>query len=286
MSINTRGNKTLRSAGDFELQLDRQLGFLRRSCAAFDGGAFDEAVRIALTIRVLVHDTKQSTSLLTHLGIRNTLSYIDTGVYRFLLDPALQAWVNQVNPGYILAGPSPTDVGLVELGDGGRGRVGWYAPLRLRRFAAGTPPDKATRKVATFDSWWNDPLVESSSQKSFSRSNLILIMANQDGGGHVDAEIDADYQDLIVDPLMWAEHGSLIEDKTLGGDIPEALHNVAFASVRQMAFELIWTIDRYKYVKANPGVFALANPFGGLSMPAPPHRPINFPSPVIMGKPA
>jgi len=57
MSINTRGNKTPRPAGDFELQLDRQLNFLRRSCAAFDGGAFDEAVRIALTIRVLVHNT-------------------------------------------------------------------------------------------------------------------------------------------------------------------------------------------------------------------------------------
>jgi hypothetical protein len=109
-------------------------------------------------------------------------------------------------------------------------------------------------------------------------------MVNQDGGAHVDAEIDADYSDLMLDPLISGEHGPLIEDKTLGGDVPEALHNVAFASVRQIAFELISTIDRYRYVKANPGIFVLANPFSGIPIPRPPHQPLNISTPIIIGK--
>jgi len=46
---------------------------MSRSCSSYDEGYEDEAVRIATTIRVLIHDTQQSTSMLTHLdakGIR------------------------------------------------------------------------------------------------------------------------------------------------------------------------------------------------------------------------
>lgn len=262
------------------------MGFLRRSCAAFDEGDYDEAIRIALTIRVLVHNTAQSTSLLTHLGIQGTLSYVDTGVYRSLFNTALQELVDQVSPGSIVAGSNPADVGLVELGDAGGGRVGWFAPLRLHRFANGTPPAKATKAVSTFNSWWTDPLVESSSKKSFSRSDLVLIMANQDGGGHVDAAIDKDYKDLIVDPLIQARYGSTVEDRDMGGEIPDALHNFAFASVRQIAFELSISLERYKYVQSNPGALLMADPFGGIIIPEPPHRPMNLISPVITGTPA
>jgi hypothetical protein len=48
--------------------LERQLGFLRRSCESYDAGYTDESVRIATTTRVLVHDTKRCISLLKHLG--------------------------------------------------------------------------------------------------------------------------------------------------------------------------------------------------------------------------
>jgi hypothetical protein len=53
---------------DFSKQLVRQLGFLQRSCADYDEGHTDESVRIATIIRVLIHDTRNSTSLLKHLS--------------------------------------------------------------------------------------------------------------------------------------------------------------------------------------------------------------------------
>ncbi|WP_267426300.1 hypothetical protein [Methylobacterium sp. GC_Met_2] len=281
MAIGTRANKSPRPASDFEAQLDRQINFLRRSCADFDKGESDEAIRISLAIRVLVHDTHQSTSLLKHLGIKDKLSYVDTGVYRDVLDPATQAWLDQEGKGAKLVASNPADVGLVEIGDAGNGRIGWFAPLRLGRFLPGTPPDKAIRKFAKFSSWWNDPLVESSSRKCFSRSHLVLIMANQDGGGHVDAELDADYKDLIIDPLMQGAHGSSLEGKTLDDVPPDALNNIAFASVRQIAFELMCTIDRYRHVEANPGILLMPDPYKDLPMPKLPHQPMNWPSPVI-----
>ena len=49
-------------------QLRRQLTFLRNSAASYDGGYPEEALRIGVVIRVLLHDTKYSTSLLKQLG--------------------------------------------------------------------------------------------------------------------------------------------------------------------------------------------------------------------------
>lgn len=68
---------------DFKAHLSRQLTFLWRSCEAYDEGHTDEAVRIASVIRVLIHDTPKSTSLLNHLGalgisLSSTVSSLDT----------------------------------------------------------------------------------------------------------------------------------------------------------------------------------------------------------------
>jgi len=45
-------------------QLRRQLTFLRNSAASYDAGYSEEALRIGVVIRVLLHDTQYSTSLL------------------------------------------------------------------------------------------------------------------------------------------------------------------------------------------------------------------------------
>ena len=55
----------------FVEKLTEQLRFIQRSCAAFDNGAEDEALRIATALRVIFHNTQKSTSLVTHLGFRD-----------------------------------------------------------------------------------------------------------------------------------------------------------------------------------------------------------------------
>src|SRR3954465_14733121 len=56
---------------ELQVHIARQLGYLRRSARLFDEGDRDEAIRIAVTIRVLLHDTGVSTSLLSLAGSKS-----------------------------------------------------------------------------------------------------------------------------------------------------------------------------------------------------------------------
>lgn len=48
--------------------------FLRRSCGSYDDGFEGEACRLAVTLRVLLHNTRQSTALLTQAGMLTEMS--------------------------------------------------------------------------------------------------------------------------------------------------------------------------------------------------------------------
>lgn len=64
---------------DLQRHLNEQLGFLERSTASFDQGYEDEAKRLAVTLRVLLHETAQSHSLLGQLGRRQG-AFVDTAL--------------------------------------------------------------------------------------------------------------------------------------------------------------------------------------------------------------
>ena len=55
---------------DLEDHLREQISFLRASADSYDSGFKGEAKRLAVIIRVLLHDTHKSTSLMTLLGIK------------------------------------------------------------------------------------------------------------------------------------------------------------------------------------------------------------------------
>ena len=61
-------NVTTRSS--FKLQLSRQVQWLSKSSAEYDRGDVDEAIRLSVPLRVLFHDTRGSTSLMTHLQVK------------------------------------------------------------------------------------------------------------------------------------------------------------------------------------------------------------------------
>ncbi|MFC1908223.1 hypothetical protein ACFLWT_02340, partial [Chloroflexota bacterium] len=53
--------------------LKDQIAFMKISANSYDNGFEDEAKRLAVAIRILVHDTPQSTSLLTQLDKKGIL---------------------------------------------------------------------------------------------------------------------------------------------------------------------------------------------------------------------
>ena len=83
--VSSDAGATLCLVQNFRAQYERHLDLLCSHCEAYDEGREHFAYEIATKIRVFVHDTRdrrgrpQSTALLTHLGVKQHLGYIDWG---------------------------------------------------------------------------------------------------------------------------------------------------------------------------------------------------------------
>jgi hypothetical protein len=156
---------------NFTEQFERHLNFLHRSCDAFDSGYTDEGIRIAVSLRVLFHDTSKSTSLITHLGA-HPLKLLST-VRRQSLDPGVVVY------------------------DG------------LTRLTAAGPIAKLGIGVQTeelpFDEWWKQVVYVAGEGGIITRRSLVLTAANKDGGAHVDASLTPEYEAVMK---MWILQGS------------------------------------------------------------------------------
>lgn len=151
---------------DFLAQLRRQIGFLERSCAAYDSGHREEALCIAVSLRILFHDTKQSVSLLTHLGVKESVRVLST----FELD---------------LKGDNKT--GLISAG----------MPVWLDSTGERTAPlnDVMRRDLIPAAEWWTEVVI--SMKHKLGRKDVVLAAADQDGGAHVDAVPDPETVEMI-----------------------------------------------------------------------------------------
>lgn len=245
--IYSKANKEERDADSLIKQLIRQLNFLKKSALAYDQGDHEEAVRMAVSLRVLLHDTPKSHSLLSQIGLKDELDFVDTGLYRPRLDATRKEVLRAFDPRLTVVAIQPGEAGLVEMRANPDGRTaGYYAPLRDRLFHPSDPMAKAQILRQKFHEWWTTPLAETSTLKYFSRENLVLIMANQDGGAHVDAGIDIDYSAFLDDFLgshmeFGVEHPGPTPDLKLLP--PKVTNSVPFASVRQITYELQRTLQ-------------------------------------------
>jgi hypothetical protein len=220
--------------------LGEQTQFLKASCDAFDQGADAEAKRIATVIRVLVHDTGSSHSLLGQLGMKDG----------YFFDSAPP--VDDSN----LASESP----LLMFG---MGKDKYLAPLD-------SGPSWAHRG-RPFDGWWNDPIFKDDKGRQLSRRELILTAANQDGGAHIDPSLDEAYADLAKNNSL----GWTFEDGKGGRPMSGATK----AAIRQIGHEMLRTLNK-EYRKELPSDADVGAYFYGVSInagdkPQPIFRPPN-----------
>jgi hypothetical protein len=203
---------TRQNRQELENHLKNQLRFIQTSAEAFDRGDIAEAARLATTIRVLVHDTNTSHSLLGQLGLKDQLRFVDTAI-----EPR--------------AGNVASTNGLGIMWLTASGQAGFRAPLN------DLPPSRNQNRTSPFDEWWNVPVIIDSTRTAFSRKDLVLAMAHKEGGAHVDAEINAAYEALSRSGSL----GWIITDAT--GD-RRLLESPVPASVRQVAYEISETLAR------------------------------------------
>jgi hypothetical protein len=195
-------------------RLREQVKFLDLSSASYDGGFEGEAIRLATTIRVLVHDTAKSHSLLGQLGLKDFLRFWDSRR-------------SEHPPGTIQITPN---LGLIAVRVSSGPDGGSYIPCLDKFEGAGV------RGYVPFADWWEPTVMVDSLGGEFSRKSYVLTVANKEGGAHVDSQLDQAYANLTRENSIGWESGPE------GGPLRKFETNPAFASVRQITFELSRTL--------------------------------------------
>lgn len=190
---------------DFLSQIRRHIGFLERSCASYDEGHFEEALRIATSLRVLFHDTRSSTSLLTHLGIKSSVLVLST----FQL-------------GYRKNKETGTFTASI--------------PVFLDKLGGSRPAISRSQRheFISVSEWWSE--IIAFMHDKLSRKDIVLAAANKDGGVHVDARPDKKTQNLIKG--FWT-----IKREVCGKVIEQRLDKDHLSFLRQFAYEVLNSPD-------------------------------------------
>ncbi|MDB5730184.1 MAG: hypothetical protein JWQ03_79 [Variovorax sp.] len=202
--------KTEQSKAELLEHLRDSLGFLEASSASFDAGFFGEAKRLATTIRVLVHDTDKSKSLLGLLKMKVAMGYLNTS--------------HAYEPKNLVSYHGLVGIRLEDE------NTRYWAPLGERAPAR-------SGKYVFFPDWWSQVVIVDSLKAKFTRRELVLALANKDGGAHVDSHLDESYAELTRKNSV----GWMISD----GTNQKPMLDVELHSVRQVAFELHKSIRRH-----------------------------------------
>ena len=195
---------------DFKQQLRRQLLFVRNSCRLYDDGHAEEAIRLAVSFRVMFHDSGNSVSLLQHLKAKS-ISLLST------------ADLHQgQNHNLALVR------GVVTIPNAG-----------LPNFSCEMKPvldDPTRRNFVLLETWWRkEYVVELENDGRLNRRDLVLAAANKDGGAHVDTKLPPAYDKARRGAGMEIE----IDFKAGPTTVSMPFENVHYASLRQIAFEVL-----------------------------------------------
>lgn len=192
-------------------KLKTQLGFLERSAESYDQEYEDEALRLATIVRVLVHDTNSSHSLLGQLEIKEKLKWIDTA--------------GPIEPGNLMP-----DHGLVGISYDGQSGWSYSAGLDIM----------PTKREASFTAWWEEPVMRLDDDRKWSRKQMVLELANKEGGAHVDPKLNAEYESIAnEEKLGWFNIDNATDQPTNA-----MAANPIAVSVRQLTYELLETLKR------------------------------------------
>lgn len=200
-----------RQKEDLINQLKEQIFFLMTSAKRFDEGNEIEYKMLTVPIRTIVHDNNHTTSLLKQLG-KKDVSFLDTA--------------SVFSPSNAITGNCLTLIKMSPYG------CGYIAPLD------NLPPSRVNKKIP-FEQWWLKNIIYKDNQaNSFTRSDLVLNVAETDGGVHIDPKLREDYIDLAMkNSLGWKWQASRIQggkEINFGNPIPP--------SIRQIAHELLVTL--------------------------------------------
>lgn len=197
-------------------ELRRQLGFMRRSCEAFDQGDEDEAIRLSALLRIMFHTGGQSVSLITHLGLGDSKILSSSqghGDWRDYI--AVQMSLTSTQPMRAI-------------------------PLLGDKFSE-----------SSIKNWWEHESVFVYKGKRYSRRSLIRSAADKDGGAHVDEELEEYYEALCtgIDTIGIVGQLEYSGQPPFPQGVPLYPQNVHLALLRQFSHEILASVDRFGWLK-------------------------------------
>jgi hypothetical protein len=182
---------------------------LEASSKNFDVGEEWEAERLATTVFNLVFDGKPLVSLLTQLGVKDSLKFMSTSRM-----PTGLPLPTVAMPSLLMTRHDKTGSRfLPKLGDG--------------------PP---LYRQVTFEDWWKNELIyQEKASGQLNRLRLVLALRHQDGGSHIGNLTDGVYVHL--------KKGAGWQLKHADGKI-EPVANLIASSMRQVAWEVTETLKQ------------------------------------------
>ena len=181
-------------------------------CANFDSKRFIDPGSMALQFRLLFIDSS------AHMGGRSVMNLMGVSNAQKILSTMPQ----QISESTI------SSMGFLGLRTSAAGSE-WYAPL-------GEGP--GARNLLTTDKWLNEAIFKTSSI-IFTRFKLISVIANTEGGAHVDPIIDPEYYAIAkANGAGWSF--SISEDQLI------PLGNLFPAMLRQLCYEVLMTDTRLR----------------------------------------
>ena len=196
----------MRSRDEFLEKLHEQLRWLERSANAYDQGDVSEAIQMATRFRVLFHDKGRQVSVMTHLGMKSSLRLLSTAL--------------PLRPG-----------------SGGFALITLNMLLDPQQFDYTPKLATSTRKsIVPFTQWWSGEAIFERVEPGAAivRKDLILEATETDGGAHVDAKLNQEYRYLVNGAGF-----AINLNPDLGEPSTETFKNAHFASLRQMAYEVL-----------------------------------------------
>jgi hypothetical protein len=187
--------------------LKEEIQLLKTSTIEYDKGHLEQARIMVTLIRKLVHDTNNQTSLISQLNKKEILFYDSAADYE---------------PDNLL-----TQSSILIMKTRPEGRE-FIAPLDNSQ-------DRIYKK-REFNNWWNRVYIfKDKNGNLFSRKDIILEVADTDGGAHIDPNLNQDYANLSrFNSLAWRYVNKKGEDKPLPSPVPPA--------IRQIAHEVLKTL--------------------------------------------
>lgn len=227
------------TVGEILAHLREQIGFLRAAAARFDAGDPSEAKLLSTFLRTLLH-RGVGKPLLGQITELNRMSFLDSA------GEVIPLYMN-VAPSHRLTEVKINTEGATYVAVLGELIVARAGPLPAELegiFAAGEERFRAEhgRRLShsgdwqPFDLWWTIPVIRDAQGNEISRRDLVLSVADMDGGTHVDPAIEEVYARLSrSNSLAWVfqnDKGA----QSLGNPVP--------ASIRQIAWEVDESIKR------------------------------------------